>query len=57
MKITVYRRYDDYISQNFLPTELDSVRELCYINNIKWYTISYTEKEWDEYERLSKRNN
>ena len=57
MQITVYKRYNDYISTNFLPTELDSVRKLCYINNIQWYIISYTEKEWDEYEKFSKRNN
>ena len=57
MRITVYKRYNDYISTDFSPTELDSVRNLCYINNIKWYTISYTESEWNEYERFSKRNN
>jgi len=57
MKVTIYRRYNDYISHNFSHQELDNVRKLLYINNIKWYTISYTDTEWIEYERFSKRHN
>lgn len=57
MKLTIYRRYNDYISHDFPPQELDNVRKLLYSNNIKWYTISYTEKEQIEYDRLSKRHN
>jgi len=56
VRITVYRQSDDYISHNFLPKELDLVKELCYINDIKFYVLSYTEQEMSEYERLSKRN-
>jgi hypothetical protein len=56
VRITIYRQPDDYISHNFLPKELDSVKELCYINNIKFYVLSYTEQEMSEYEGLSKRN-
>ena len=57
MRITIYRRPDDYISHNFLPKELDSVKKLCYINKIKFYVLNYSEEEYKEYERLSKRNN
>ncbi len=56
MKITIYRQSNEYISQNFLPKELDLVKELCYINSIKFYVLSYTEQEMSEYERLFKRN-
>jgi hypothetical protein len=57
VRITIYRRPDDYISQSFIPTELDTVKELCYINDINSYILTYTEEEWNEYERFSKRNN
>mgnify|MGYP001212743357 FL=1 len=57
MRITIYKRYNDYISLDFKPNRLDEVRELCYSEGIKWYTISYSEGEQLEYDRLSKRNN
>ena len=57
MRITIYKRYNNYISLDFAPKELDNVLNECYNNNIKWYTLSYTEKDWIEYERFSKRNN
>jgi len=57
MKVTIYNKYDHYISHNFLPKELDNIKQICYDMGIKWYTISYTEQEIIEYERLSKRNN
>ena len=56
VRITIYRQSDEYISHNFLPKELDLVKELCYINSIKFYVLSYTEQEMSEYERLFKRN-
>jgi len=56
VRITIYRRPDDYISHNFLPKELDSVKKLCYINKIKFYVLNYSEEEYKEYERLSKRD-
>lgn len=56
MRITLYKRYNNYVSQNFLPKDLDNVREFCYNNNIKYYVLNYTEEEWNEYERLSKRH-
>ena len=56
MRITIYkqRKYESY---DFKPQELDKVKDFCYNNNIKYYTISYNDKEIIEYERLSKRNN
>ena len=57
MRITIYKRYNDYISLDFPPQELDNIRKECYSANIKWYTISYTETEMIEYERLSKGHN
>jgi len=57
MKLTVYRRYNEYISHDFPPQELDNIRKLLYSNNIKWYIISYIDSEMIEYERLSKRHN
>ncbi len=57
MRITIYRRYNDYISHDFPPQELDKVQQFLYNENIKWYTISYNEKEMILYERLSKRHN
>ena len=57
MRITIYKRYNNYVSHNFLPKELDFVREFCYNNNIKYYIICYNDKEMLEYEGLPKRNN
>ena len=45
------------MSHNFPPQELDNIKQVCYDMGIKWYTISYTDTEWIEYERLSKRHN
>jgi|TARA_B100001964_G_scaffold168815_1_gene185554 hypothetical protein len=56
MRITLYKRYNNYISLDFSPEDLDFVREQCYNNNIKWYVISYTDKDIEQYERFSKRN-
>ena len=41
----------------FKPQELDKVKQMCYSMSIKWYTISYSEKEIMEYEQFSKRHN
>ena len=57
MRITIYRRYNDYISLDFGPPELDKIYDFVYSENIKWYTLSYTEKEMEEYERFFKRHN
>jgi len=45
------------MTHNFVPQELDKIKQLCYSMGIKWYTISYTEKEQKEYERFFKINN
>ena len=57
MRITIYKRYNEYISHDFPPQELDNIKQTCYSMGIKWYTISYTETEMIEYERLFKRHN
>ena len=57
MRITIYKKYNEYISHDFPPQELDNIKQTCYSMGIKWYTISYTETEMIEYERLSKRHN
>ena len=57
MRITIYRRYNEYISLDFGPPELDKIYDFLYSENIKWYTLSYTEKEMEEYERFFKRHN
>jgi hypothetical protein len=57
MRITIYRRYNDYISLDFPPQELDKIRKQCYSMGIKWFTISYTDKEIEEYEQFSKGHN
>ena len=57
MRITIYNKYNEYISHDFPPQELDNIKQTCYSMGIKWYTISYTDKEMIEYERLSKRHN
>ncbi len=57
MRITIYRRYNDYISLDFGAPELDKIYDFVYSENIKWYTLSYTEKEMEEYERFFKRHN
>jgi hypothetical protein len=44
------------ISPNFLPKELDSLKEMLYNENIK-YILIYSEKERLEYEQLSQRHN
>lgn len=45
------------MTHHFKPQELDNIKEVCYSLGIKYYTISYNEKEKLEYEQLSKRNN
>ena len=57
MRITIYKSPKEYESIDFPPHKLDKIKEACYNMNIKWYTISYTETEMIEYERLSKRHN
>ena len=57
MRITIYRRYNDYISLDFGAPELDKIYDFVYSENIKWYTLSYTEKEMEEYERFFKGHN
>jgi hypothetical protein len=54
--ITVYK-HGKYMTHHFPPQELDNIKETCYSIGIKWYTISYTETEKQEYEQLSKRHN
>ena len=44
------------ISPNFLPKELDSLKEMLYTESIK-YILIYSEKEHLEYEQLSQRHN
>jgi hypothetical protein len=57
MRITIYKGYQKYMSHNFSVIELDKIKKICYDMNIKYYTISYTQKEYEEYEQLSKGNN
>ena len=57
MRITIYKGPNNYMTHDFKPTELDKIKEICYTMNIKFYTISYTDKEKNEYEQLSKRHN
>jgi len=57
MMITIYKGSKNYITHHFKPEELDNIKQTCYSMGIKWYTISYTEKEKIEYERLSKEHN
>ena len=52
MRITIYR-IKEYESIDFHAHKADKIREACYNMNIKWYTISYTDKEYEEYERFS----
>ena len=55
--ITIYKGPRNYMTHSFSPQELDNIKEICYSMGIKWYTISYTTKEIEEYERLSKEHN
>ena len=57
MRITIYKSPKNYMIYDFKPIELDKIREICYSMGIKFYTISYTDKEKNEYEQLSKRHN
>ena len=57
MMITIYNGPRKYMTHHFKPQELDNIKQICYSMGIKWYTISYTEKEKIEYERLSKEHN
>jgi len=57
MRITIYKGPKNYMSFDFPALELDKIREICYSMNIKWYTISYTDKEYKEYEQFSKGHN
>ena len=55
--ITIYKQHNKYMSYNFPAIELDKIKKICYDIGIKYYTISYTQKEYEEYEQLSKGNN
>ena len=57
MMITIYKGYNNYFSHSFPSKDLDKIKKACYDIGIKWYTISYTDKEYEEYERFSKRHN
>ncbi len=57
MMITIYKGYNNYLTHSFKATDLDNIKQICYDLNIKWYTISYNDKEMIEYEQLSKRHN
>ena len=54
--ITIYKGYNNYITHSFLFLS-DNIKKVCYDLGIKWFTISYNDKEMIEYERLSKRHN
>jgi hypothetical protein len=56
MRITIFKQ-PRYIYLDFSPDKLDIIKQFCYNENIKWYTITYTDKENEEYERLFKRHN
>ena len=55
--ITIYKSPKNYLTHSFKPQELDNIKEICYSMGIKWYTISYTNKEYSEYEQFFKRHN
>jgi len=57
MQIVIYKNGRPAFTHNFKSNELDNIKEICYNNNIKWYTISYTDKEYKEYEQFSKGHN
>ena len=57
MMITIYKRYNNYMTHSFPATELDNIKKMCYDIGIKWYTISYNDKEIIEYEQFSKGHN
>lgn len=52
MRITIYKGYQNYLSHSFHYSELDKIKEQCYNLGIKYYTISYSEKEKLKYEEL-----
>ena len=57
MMITIYNGPRKYMTHCFKPQELDNIKQICYSMGIKWYTISYTDKEREIYERFSQTNN
>jgi len=57
MMITIYKSHNNYLTHSFPAIELDKIKKICYDIGIKWYTISYTEQEYKEYERFSKGHN
>jgi hypothetical protein len=59
MQIVITNRLNNppyLISPNFPPKELDNIKEMLYNENIR-FTLIYSEKEYSEYEQLSKRHN
>jgi hypothetical protein len=59
MRITIYKKHNQYMSYDFNSKELDKILKICYDLNIKRKQISivFNEQEQDDYERLSKRYN
>jgi len=59
MQIVITNRLNNppyLISPNFPLKELDNIKEMLYNENIR-FTLIYSEKEYSEYEQLSKRHN
>jgi len=56
MRITIYKKHNQYMSYDFNSKELDKILKICYDLNIKRKQISivFNEQEQDDYERLSK---
>jgi MoaA/NifB/PqqE/SkfB family radical SAM enzyme len=55
MRITIYKKHNQYMSYDFNSKELDKILKICYDLNIKRKQISivFNEQEQDDYERLS----
>ncbi len=56
MRILIYKGAG-VLSHYFKAENLDKIKQFCYNEGIKWYVLTYSDKENMEYEQLSKRNN
>jgi hypothetical protein len=56
MRLTIYKK-QKYISLDFSAKNLDKIKDFCYNEGIKYYTLSYSEKEMKEYEQFFKGHN
>ena len=57
MRIIIHKGYNNYMTHDFVSKDIDKIMKVCYDLNIKRYSLVFSDKEKDDYERFFKRSN